>query len=313
MFALKSRQSAKARAAWPVSLGASRFADRFVLPRWLRKPVRSLGRFAGGDVKPPRFAASMATVALFSLSGLYGAYVGGDLPAYARAVTARTGFAIDEVRVSGNRETSEIDILQELDLDGWTSLVGFDAEDARQRITQLPWIKVASVRKIYPDAIEVKVEEREPFAIWQRGTDLTVIEQSGAPITAFRGGRLAALPLVIGGGAPQAAADFVDKIKRYPELAAQVKAYIRIAERRWDVRLANGITVKLPETGDDLAIAELVKMDRENALLSRDITTVDLRLDDRLVVRLTPDAATRREAALKDQAKAAKKKPGKSI
>jgi cell division protein FtsQ len=47
--------------------------------------------------------------------------------------------------------------------------------------------------------------------------------------------------------------------------------------------------------------------------LSRDIATVDLRLDDRLVIRLTPEAMERRTTLLAEQEKAAKKKPGKSI
>ena len=54
-------------------------------------------------------------------------------------------------------------------------------------------------------------------------------------------------------------------------------------------------------------------MDREDGLLSRDIASVDLRLDDRLVIGLTPEAVLRRTAALEEQAKAAKKKPGKNI
>ncbi len=87
----------------------------------------------------------------------------------AQAVTGRLGFAIDEVRVSGNTRTSEIDILQSLDLDGWTSLIGFDAEAARDRIAALPWVEVASVRKVYPDELEVKIQERAAFAIWQQG------------------------------------------------------------------------------------------------------------------------------------------------
>jgi cell division protein FtsQ len=57
----------------------------------------------------------------------------------------------------------------------------------------------------------------------------------------------------------------------------------------------------------------VLRLDREDGLLSRDIASVDLRLDDRLVVKLTPEAALRREAALTEQAKAAKKKQGKSI
>src|SRR5690606_12257848 len=105
-------------------------------------------------------------------TGLYGAYVGGHMPAVAQAVTARTGFAVDEIRVVGHKETSEIDILGQLGLDGWTALVGFNAEAARERVAALPWVEVASVRKVYPHEIEVRVREREPFAIWQHGREL---------------------------------------------------------------------------------------------------------------------------------------------
>ncbi len=53
------------------------------------------------------------------------------------------------------------------------------------------------------------------------------------------------LPLVIGYGAADQAAGFVAKIRQHPELAARVKGYIRVAERRWDLRLENGVTIKL--------------------------------------------------------------------
>ena len=57
----------------------------------------------------------------------------------------------------------------------------------------------------------------------------------------------------------------------------------------------------------------MLRLDREDGLLSRDIAAVDLRLDDRLVVQLTPEAMERRTTLLAEQEKAAKKKPGKSI
>ena len=202
---------------------------------------------------------------------------------------------------------------KQLDLDGWTSLIGFDAEQARQRIAELPWVKVASVRKIYPDTIEVRIDERKPFAVWQRGSQLAIVDRAGGVIVPFSGGRHSVLPLVIGYGAAKDAAGFVDKIEKFPELASRVKGFIRVAERRWDLRLENDITIKLPEVGADQAIAEVLKMDREEGLLSRDIASVDLRLDDRLVIGLTPEAVVRRTAALAEQAKAAKKKPGKNI
>ena len=312
MSALKSWQNGKGGEVRPAFFGLSLPVDRFVLPRFLRRPARLVARLCEGEYELPRHAGVLATAVFLSSSALYGAWLGGQIPAAAQAVTARFGFAVDQVRVSGNKETSEIDILERLDLDGWTSLIGFDAEAARERIAALPWVKVASVRKIYPDELEVRIEERQPFALWQHGSQLAIIEHDGNVITPFDGGRHAVLPLVIGYGAERGAG-FVEKIRRYPELASRVKGFIRVAERRWDLRLENGITIRLPERGEDAALAEVLKLDREDGLLSRDIAAVDLRLDDRLVIRLTPGALERRIEVLAEQAKAAKKKPGKSI
>lgn len=313
MFALKSGQSGEAGGPRSAFFGLSLSLESFVLPRLLRRPARFVTRLCDGEYQPPRYAGVIATAVFLSSSVLYGAWLGGQFPAAAQAVTARFGFAVDQVRVSGNKETSEIDILDRLDLDGWTSLIGFDAEAARARIAGLPWVKVAAVRKVYPDELEVRIEEREPFAIWQHGSQLAIIERDGRVITPFDGGRHAVLPLVIGYGAAEQASGFVDKIRRYPELAARVKGFIRVAERRWDLRLENGITIRLPEAGEDAAIAEVLRLDREDGLLSRDIATVDLRLEDRLVIRLTPGAMERRTTLLAEQEKAAKRKPGKSI
>ena len=208
MFALRSGYGRGERGARPGIFGLSLSADGFVLPRFLRKPVRVLSRFGRGQFTPPPYAASMLTAAFLAASSLYGAYLGGHFPALVQGVTARSGFAVDQIKVSGNRETSEIDILDKLELDGWTSLVGFDADEARERIASLPWVREAAVRKVYPDTIEVRIEEREAFAIWQHGNQLSVVEKSGRVIAPFAGGRQAALPLVVGFDAGRARCRF---------------------------------------------------------------------------------------------------------
>ena len=92
-----------------------------------------------------------------------------------------------------------------------------------------------------------------------------------------------------------------------PELRARVKAYVRVGDRRWDLRLENGLSVLLPEDQPVEALAEVARMDRENGLLSRDIVSVDMRLSDRMVVKLTPDALVRRNAALEEREKLIKR------
>lgn len=278
-------------------------AVRPVMPRWLRRPLRVFSRLGEGVYAAPPFAATILSVALLSSSATYGAYLGGQLEDFVQGVTARTGFAVDQIRVVGNQYTSEIDILDRLELNGWTALVGLDVVDARDRIASLPWVQHATVRKVYPNTLEVRIEEREPFAIWQQGQALNVIEESGRVIAPFSGGRLASLPLIVGSGAPEHAPKLIARIADVPELAGRVKGYVRIGERRWNLHLDNGVTVKLPEHGVRAALERLAQLDREQRLLGRDIVAVDLRIPDQVAVALSPDASAARLAALKGAAR----------
>ena len=90
-----------------------------------------------------------------------------------------------------------------------------------------------------------------------------------------------------------------------------MKGYVRIGERRWDLHLDNGIMVKLPEDHVDAALAELVELERQDGLLGRDISAVDMRFADRLVVQLTPEAMERRQAELNAKPKVVKATAGK--
>jgi cell division protein FtsQ len=111
------------------------------------------------------------------------------------------------------------------------------------------------------------------------------------------------LPLVVGKGADKKAKDFVALLARYPDVQANVRASILIAERRWNLRLKNGLDVKLPEIGVEQALARLVTLDRELQLTSRDITVLDLRLPDRVTVRMSETLAQARVAAAKEKAR----------
>lgn len=277
------------------------------LPRWLRRSVRVFWRLLDGDIRVPNHAAGVLSLMLVGGFAGYGAYEGGHAPEIVKFVTSRSGFAVDQIKVTGHRETSEIDVLQALELDGWTSLVGFDVAAARERVEALPWVETASLRKTYPNSLEVQIEERKPFAIWQKDGELTVIEANGDPIVPYTGGRQALLPLVVGSGAAKDAAAFVAEVASIDGLAGRARGFIRVGERRWDVLLDNGVTIRLPEGDDVEALAEVVDLDRQSGLLSRDISVVDVRLADRIVVKLTETGVKSWDNVLKEREKARKR------
>jgi len=104
-------------------------------------------------------------------------------------------------------------------------------------------------------------------------------------------------------GAERQANSFLSILDRFPDIRAALRASILVADRRWDIILRNGIDVHLPETDVAPALERLVALDREKKLLSRDITAVDLRLPDRVNVRLTDAAAQARDDALREKDK----------
>ncbi len=113
----------------------------------------------------------------------------------------------------------------------------------------------------------------------------------------------AALPLVVGEGAQVKAQDFLAMVGRYPALRDTVEAAVLVADRRWNLRLKSGIDVRLPENNVEAALQTLVQLDRDKKLLSRDIAMIDLRLSDRVTVRLSDPAAQAREEAVKEMMK----------
>ncbi|PYE90155.1 cell division protein FtsQ/DivIB [Phyllobacterium leguminum] len=300
MPALNGRAYSADRAA--AMRHASAAQSAFVLPKFLRKPFRLVMRLAEGNVAVPRYFGTVGAMGFLGLTGLYGMTLGGHTPEVVKATTSTLGFAIEKVDVAGNRETSEIDVLGALALDGETSLIGMSAEEARGAIALLPWIEAVDVRKIYPGTVHVAIGERKAFAIWQRDKDLSLVDDAGKPIVPFSG-RHADLPLVVGEGAGPAAKDFVAKVAAFPHLAGKARAYIRVADRRWDILLENGVRIMLPENDAEATLAAIDKLDQENGLLSRDILAVDMRLQDRVSVRLTPGAMERREQTLKERDK----------
>jgi len=287
----------------PATAASSRFVGGRLLRRW------SIRLF---NLRVPS-GVGLAASGLFLLATLaYGAVVSDRIPAIvgslkdARDAAANAaGFRIASIALSGERHVSREEILGAAGVTGTTSLLFFDVEDARDRLKANPWIADATVLKLYPDRLQIGIKEREAFALWQQAGRVSVVAGDGTVLESYVNPRLIRLPLVVGLGAAARAKEILTLLDRYPELSDQVRASVLIGERRWNLRLRNGLDIRLPETDIERALVTLASLDKDKKLLSRDIVAVDLRLSDRVTVQLSEAAAAARADALKD------KKPAK--
>ncbi|HEY1545488.1 MAG TPA: cell division protein FtsQ/DivIB [Xanthobacteraceae bacterium] len=254
---------------------------------------------------PPRGTGVVASVLLLLGAILLGIVRGGNAPeaidgfhAARDAVADAFGFNITSVALSGNKHLSRDQIFAAAGVTSHSSLLFLDVADARAGLKTNPWIADATVQKLYPDRLQIAITERAAFALWQKDGRIGVVADDGTVLEPYLTHQFIDLPLFVGIGAAPRAKDFLALLDRYPGIRDQMRAAILVSERRWNLRLKNGIDVKLPEDDVAGALDRLVALDRDKKLLTRDILAVDLRLPDRVTVRLSDAAAAAREEVL---------------
>ena len=290
-------------------------AARLRPPRWLVAPAARLGACvhdfaAGAAARKPRGAGVAATVLIVLCAGGYGVIRGDHVATLVEALkdvrdaaANAAGFRIAAVSIDGRRQLTEAEILTAAGVTERTSLLFLDVEAARRRLEAAPWIAQATVRKLYPGQLSITVTEREAFAFWQMGGKVSVIAADGTVLGSYEQRKVPMLPLVVGPGAAAKAQEILTILERYPAIRSEVRAAIRVADRRWNLRFKNGLDVRLPETDVGGALDTLVALDRDKRLLSRDLAAIDLRLPGRVTVRLSDEAAQAREQAEREKKK----------
>lgn len=265
----------------------------------------------------PRRIGVVATLAILFGSAGFGIVKGGHVDEFTSALSDTrnalanaAGFRITAVGINGRKQLSQDEVLAIGGVNGRSSLLFLDADTVRNRLKANPWIADATILKLYPGRLQIDIVERTAFALWQQDGRLAVIAADGAVLEPYVSRRFLSLPLVVGKGAETHAQDFLALLDRYPQVRSVTKAAIYVGERRWNLRLKDGLDVRLPENDVGNALAALSKLDKEEKLFSRDIVAVDMRLPDRLVVQLSEEAGKARDELFKD--KKSKKKPGDS-
>jgi len=210
------------------------------------------------------------------------------------ATQAELGLVVHSVDIEGRNHTPD-DALQEvLDPVRGTVMSGLDIVALQKQLREIAWVAEAEVARRLPDRLTVTLSEHEPFALWQDDGTLALVNRDGTILTRQRLARWRSLPLIVGDGAPQAAPALLEQLEDYPEFAKRVEAAVRVGERRWDLKLDGGLRLQLPadradrDYGPGAALARLAALERRHRLLARAVTVIDLRLEDRIAVRLSP-------------------------
>lgn len=271
--------------------------SRRSLPFWLVRGIRSLLLFS------LVLFLLMAGLGIWMSSKKQGGF-SALVQLSVEYLSQKADFRLKSIVLKGNQRATKERLLDALALDLGETLTSIDLAGAQRRIDAVEWVASSSLRRILPSTLEVRLQEEEAFAFWQRKGNLHLVNEEGeafldmGPVDSSDFDRrenlkdFASLPYLVGVGALDEGIALLKALDPHPFLQDMMQAAVRVGERRWDLHLGNDIRVRLPEDGMHQALSRLRHLYVEYDIFNRDIFAIDLRLPDRIGFRLGVDAVT---------------------
>jgi cell division protein FtsQ len=199
-------------------------------------------------------------------------------------------YTVKSVRVAGEFKQVSREALETVVADQITK--GFfevDVEAVRAASRALPWVREASVRRVWPDSLHVAIVEREPVARWN---DDSLMEADGTlfePPDVAAQSNLANLPKLY--GPPQSEREVLAAQGRFRAvlgpLGGGIESLRLLARGGWRLTLVNGTTLVLAEGQDAATLKRFARAAaKEIAERLNQIEQVDLRYAGGFAVRL---------------------------
>lgn len=119
-------------------------------------------------------------------------------------------------------------------------------DEVRRALEQVPWVRSVEVRRVWPDRLEIAIEEHVAMARWGTSALLNTYGER------FAGKGSEALPLFIGPDGSEA--EVAARYRRFSSILAPLdvalERVVLTPRYAWQLRLANGLNIMLGRDGD---------------------------------------------------------------
>ena len=205
-------------------------------------------------------------------------------------VTADIGFDVQNILVEGRRYTDADALKAIINLDQGDALLSLKPNEVKSQLEKLSWVRSVHVERRFPQTVYIGLTERQPMALWQRQKRLSLIDENGVILTEHKLDRFKDYIILTGADVPEHAYAFLRQLQAQAGIQKRVEAATLISGRRWDLKLKNGVIVKLPEEETALALSRLALMQEQENLMDQDVNVIDVREQTRITVRTKPGA-----------------------
>ena len=200
-------------------------------------------------------------------------------------IAASAGLGLQTVSLTGLNVTSDDEVFAALGLENTHTLLGFDANGARERLEVLPWVRDVQIKQTFPHRLDISIQEHQPYALWTSEDGEIVVNHDGRRLAVVGAGAVRDLPHIEGKGAPQAAQALFRHLEKYSELSPLDLRAVRVSERRWTLVLQDRRHILLPEEHYGHALEALMSGRKGKRLIDRSFAVIDFRNPGKVILR----------------------------
>tara|TARA_B100000700_G_scaffold76295_1_gene85485 strand:+ start:4177 stop:4914 length:738 start_codon:yes stop_codon:yes gene_type:complete len=196
-------------------------------------------------------------------------------------------FEIKHIKVIDSQQSKETDIREKIS-NLSDNLLLLDKQILQNEIEQVPWVKRANIKKIFPNKIQVQVIENDPYAIFLNEGVPFLIDLDGTIITQISDQSIdTSMIQILGEKANENLESLIKSINiHFPELLNDIKSLEYIELRRWNMKLRRDLKIKFPDEKIDQSIINLKRLFVEQNVSESNIIEIDLRIHGRASVKV---------------------------
>ena len=198
--------------------------------------------------------------------------------------TASLGFRIDQVTLKGRNHADATAVKKALNISQGAPILSVSLAEMKARLETIPEVKSVGITRVLPNELAITLTERQPAAWWQQDGVQKLIDAEGVVLNREKYREKMTLPVVVGDDAPKHVSELIALLQSEPGIKPDVVAAVRVGERRWNVQLVHEIVVMLPEENPTAAWKRFADLVEKQALLSKAIRSVDMRVEDRVFI-----------------------------
>ncbi|WP_370234901.1 MULTISPECIES: cell division protein FtsQ/DivIB [Henriciella] len=267
------------------------------------EPARGRRRKAAPPPPEPEYESVDASSVIFGLVMVFAvivagaALMGGSLSKIGERATgafdgvaSAFGLSVADVKVVGLDDDAALAsmVVRQSEVEAGDNMFTSDPHKIRRRILATGQVTDARVYRLWPNQILIHASPAEPVALWHDGEKWTVVDSLGQLINGVPPEQYPGLIRVAGTRAPDGVPALVRAVSFNQALGDRISYAQRVSERRWDIKLKTGATIRLPaDHSIGGAAATLAELDARTSLTSRNLDRIDLRVPGKIFLKPT--------------------------